>query len=82
MLPSSLVVVLTGLAFGALALLAFAWGWWRGHFSNLDEQARVLFEPRDYLVERPWETPRQRAERIGQYGALLPPDIGEWGGAE
>jgi nitrogen fixation-related uncharacterized protein len=82
MLPSSLVVVLTGLALGALALLAFAWGWWRGHFTNLDEQARVLFEPRDYLVARPWETPRQRAERIGQYGALLRPDLGEWGGAE
>lgn len=82
MLPSSLVVVLTGLAFSALALSVFAWGWWRGHFRNLDEQARVLFEPRDYLVERPWESPRQRAERIGQYGEPLPPDLGEWGGAE
>jgi hypothetical protein len=82
MLPSSLVVVLTGLALGALALLAFAWGWWRGHFSNLDEQSRVIFEPRDYLVERPWETPEQRAERIARYGELLQPDLGEWGGAE
>jgi nitrogen fixation-related uncharacterized protein len=82
MLPSSLVVVLTGLALGALALLAFAWGWRRGHFSNLDEQARVLFEPRDCLVSRPWETPRQRAERIRQYGVPVQPDRGEWGGAE
>jgi hypothetical protein len=82
MLPSSLVVVLTGLALGALALLAFAWGWWRGLFSNLDEQARVIFEPRDCLVERPWETPKQRAERIAQHGELLRPELGEWGGAE
>jgi hypothetical protein len=82
MLPSSLVVVLTGLALGALALLVFAWGWWRGHFSNLDEQSRVIFEPRDYLVERPWETPKQRAERIAQHGELLRPELGEWGGAE
>jgi nitrogen fixation-related uncharacterized protein len=82
MLPSSLAVVLTALGFALLALVAFAWGWWHGHFDNLDEQARAPFEPRDCLLERPWETAQQRAERQRQYGAPVEPEPGEWGGAE
>lgn len=82
MFPSSLAVVLTGAALGALALLAFLWGWRRGQFSHLDRQARVIFEPGDCSVERPWETPEQRAERVLEYGPLTPPAPGEWGGAE
>lgn len=82
MFPSSLAVVLTGLALGVLALGVFAWGWRRGQFSDLDEQSRVIFEQRDYQGERPWESPRQRAERRREHGAPVAPDPGEWGGAE
>lgn len=82
MFPSSLAVVLTGLLFGVLALVVFAWAWRRGQFRNLDDQARVIFEPRDYLYERPWETPEQRAQRVLEYGPLIRPVPGEWGGAE
>jgi nitrogen fixation-related uncharacterized protein len=82
MFPSSLAVVLTGLALGVLALAVFVWGWRRGHFSNLDAQARVPLDPHDYRCVRAWETPRQRAEREREYGAPVEPAPGEWGGAE
>lgn len=79
MFPSSLTVVLTGLGLGILALGAFAWAWRRGQFDDLRAQARVILDPRDDRLERPWETPAQRAERERQYGELLPPEPGEWG---
>jgi cbb3-type cytochrome oxidase maturation protein len=81
MFPSSLAVVLTGLGLGLLALAAFAWGWWRGQFHDLQTQARVIFEPRDDRLERPWETPAQRAERTREFGPLISPSAGEWGGS-
>ena len=82
MLPSSLAVVLTGLGMGLLALAAFAWGWRRGQYRNLRDQARVIFEPRDERLERSWETPAQRAQREREFGPLIPPAPGEWGGGE
>lgn len=82
MFPSSLAVILAGLVIGGLALLAFAWGWRRGQFDHLDRQARVIFDSRDYLLDRPWETQEQRAERQAQHGPLIAPRPGEWGGAE
>lgn len=81
MIPSSLAVILATLALGVFALSAFIVAWWRGHFRNLDAQARVIFEPRDLRFARPWETPAQRREREATYGALLPGRRGEWGGA-
>lgn len=80
MFPSSLAVVLTGLGLGLLALAVFAWAWRAGHFRALRAQARVILDPRDYRVERPWETPAQRAERVREFGAPVPPSPGEWGG--
>ena len=79
MFPSSLAVVLTGLALGLLALLAFILGWRRGHYGDLHAQARVIFDARDRRLDRPWETPQQRAARVRDFGALLPPEPGEWG---
>lgn len=79
MFPSSLAVVLTGLVLGFLALAAFAWGWRRGHYRDLKSQARVIFEPRDVRLERPWETPAQRAERAREFGTPIRPAPGEWG---
>jgi hypothetical protein len=79
MFPSSLAVALTGLALGILALGAFAWGWRRGQFSHLRAQSRVIFEPRDFRLERPWETTTQRAERELEFGALEAAAPGEWG---
>ncbi|HEX7049046.1 MAG TPA: cbb3-type cytochrome oxidase assembly protein [Longimicrobiales bacterium] len=81
MLPSSLTVLVTGLVLGCVALAAFAWAWRAGHLDDFDAQARVIFEPRDWRLERPWEGPAERAEREARYGPLIPPEPGEWGGA-
>ena len=82
MFPSSLAVVLAGLALGLLALVAFVLGWRRGHYSDLHAQARVIFDARDRRIDRPWETPQQRAARARDFGTLLPPEPGEWGEGE
>ncbi|HEX7117929.1 MAG TPA: cbb3-type cytochrome oxidase assembly protein [Longimicrobiales bacterium] len=81
MFPSSLTVILTGLFLGSVALAVFAWAWRRGQFDALDETARVMFEPRDWRIERPWESPAQRAARRERHGPALEPRPGEWGGA-
>lgn len=80
MFPSSVAVVLTGLVLGCLALGAFVWGWRRGQYRDLGAQARVILDARDRRLERPWETPRERAERAREFGPLVPPAPGEWGG--
>jgi cbb3-type cytochrome oxidase maturation protein len=79
--PSSLVVIMVGLALGAVALGAFAWGWYAGAFRHLDAQAHVILDSRDLQLDRPWETPAQRAERAIAHGELEPPGRSEWGGA-
>ncbi len=81
MFPSSLAVLGVGLLLGFLALAAFAWAWRRGQFHELRRQAHVIFDDRDLRLERPWETPDQRAEREERYGPLIEPSPGEWGGA-
>lgn len=81
MIPSSLPVIVATAALTILAALVLAWGWWRGYFNNLDAQARVIFEPRDWRVERPWETPIQRLQRESAFGDPVEPLPGEWGGA-
>lgn len=81
MIPSSLPVIVATAALTLLAAAVLAWGWRRGFFRDLDAQARVIFEPRDWRLERPWETPVQRLQREVTYGEALPPERGEWGGA-
>lgn len=80
MIPYSTTVALTGLLLGLIAIAAFAWAWRRGAFDDLDEQARVILDSRDYRLARPWETPAQQEERRRLYGALIEPEPGEWGG--
>ncbi|HEX6939293.1 MAG TPA: cbb3-type cytochrome oxidase assembly protein CcoS [Longimicrobiales bacterium] len=81
MLPTSPVVLLTGVALGVIALLCFVWAWRRGQFDDLEAQAHLVFEPRDLRLARPWETAAQRADRL-RFGEPLEPEPGEWGGAE
>lgn len=71
MFPSSLAVILAGLVTVIVALGAFGWAWSRGQFGELEAQARVLLDDRDCRAVRPWESPRQRAERMERHGAPL-----------
>jgi hypothetical protein len=80
-IPSSLPVIVATAALTLLAAAVLAWAYWRGFFDDLDAQSRVIFEPHDFRLERPWETPIQRLERESNYGAPLRPPPGEWGGA-
>jgi nitrogen fixation-related uncharacterized protein len=77
--PSSFAVIAAGLLTVALALGAFAWGWWRGQFTHADAQRHVIFDARDLHVERPWETRAEGAARAARYGRLTAPHRGEWG---
>ncbi len=81
MIPYSITVALTGLILGLIAIAAFIWAWRRGAFDHLDAQARVILDPRDYRLVRPWETPAQQEERRRLYGDPIEPEPGEWGGA-
>jgi hypothetical protein len=80
-IPSSLPVILATAAFTLLACVLMFWGWRRGYFRDLDAQSRIIFEPRDWQVARPWETPVERLEREVAYGRPVAPAPGEWGGA-
>lgn len=48
MFPSSLVVALTGLGLGLLALVAFAWGWRHGQYSHLRGEPRHALHALDH----------------------------------
>jgi len=80
-IPSSLPVIVATAALTLLAVAVLAWGYWRGFFRDLDAQSRVIFEPKDFRLERPWETAVQRLEREMNYGERVTPAPGEWGGA-
>ncbi len=81
MLPSSVVVIVaTALLTLGAALLLF-WAWRAGYFSNFDAQSRVIFDGLDVRLERPWESEASRREREVEYGELIEPAAGEWGGA-
>lgn len=81
MLPTSLAVALATIAMTLVPALVLVWAWRRGFFRDLDAQSRVIFEPRDWRVERPWESPADRLTREVAYGPPLPPSPGEWGDA-
>jgi hypothetical protein len=80
-IPASLPIIVATALLTLFAALVLAWGWRRGYFDDLAAQSRVIFEPRDFQLERPWETPVQRLERETAHGSPLSPAPGEWGGA-
>ena len=79
MLPTSIAVVLATVALTLAPALVLAWAWRRGYLRHLEAQSRIIFEPRDMRVERPWESPAERLTREVAYGELVPPVPGEWG---
>ena len=81
MIPSSLPIIVATAALTLLAALVLFWAFRRGFFRDLDAQSRIIFEPRDWRLERPWETPVQRLQRESAHGEPLTPDRGEWAGA-
>lgn len=82
MLPTSLAVVLATVAMTLVPALLLLWAWRRGLFRDLEAQSRVIFEPRDWRVGRPWESPAERRARVLAFGDPVPPLPGEWGGSE
>jgi nitrogen fixation-related uncharacterized protein len=81
-LPTSLAVALATVAMTLVPALVLLWGWKRGFFRDLDAQSRIIFEPRDWRLERPWESATERLTREVAFGAPESPAPGEWGGAE
>jgi hypothetical protein len=80
-LPTSLVIVLATVALTLVPALALLWAWRRGLLRDLDAQSRIIFEPRDWRLSRPWESPPEQLTREVAYGDPVPPAPGEWGGA-
>jgi hypothetical protein len=56
-LPTSLVVAIATVAMTLIPAVLLFWAWRRGLFRDLDTQSRVIFDARDWRVERPWESP-------------------------
>ena len=81
MLPSSLPVIVFSAIFCLVPALLMFWASRRGFFRDLDAQSRVIFEPRDLRVVRPWESPVEQLTREVAYGEPTPAKPGEWGGA-
>jgi hypothetical protein len=81
MLPTSLVIVLATVILTLVPALVLTWAWRRGYLRDLEAQSRVIFEPRDWRLQRPWETPAEQLTREVAYGAPIAPAPSEWGGA-
>jgi len=81
-IPTSLAVALATAAMTVVPALLLLWAWRRGLFDDLEAQSRVIFEARDWRLQRPWENAVDRLAREVAYGAPEAPDAGEWGGAE
>ena len=79
--PSSLPVIILTAVFSLLPALILFWAYRRGYFRDLDAQSRIILEPRDMQLERPWESPVERLTREVAHGPLVEPERGEWGGA-
>lgn len=82
MLPTSLVVAVATVAMTLLPALLLLWAWRRGLFRDLKAQSRVIFDERDWRVERPWESHADRLARENTFGPAEPAKPGEWGGAD
>jgi hypothetical protein len=50
-------------------------------FRDLVAQSRVIFEPRDWRLRRPWEAAEDRLARDLAGRRPVDPEPGEWGGA-
>lgn len=81
MLPTSLSVVIATMGMTLVPALLLFWSWRRGLFHDLDGQSRVIFEERDWRVERPWESAGDRLARDMTFGPLEAARPGEWGDA-
>jgi len=81
MLPSSVAIIVATALLTLGAALVLAWAWRSGFLRDWDAQSRVIFEPRDLQVARPWESPVEQLTREVTYGPPEPPVPGEWGGA-
>ena len=82
MLPTSLMVALATVAMTLVPALVLFWAWRKGLFDDLDAQSRVIFDDRDFRIERPWESDMQRLEREVAFGPVEPALPGEWGGSD
>lgn len=80
--PSSLPVIILTALFSLVPALVLFWAWRRGYFRHLDAQSRVIFEPRDLRLARPWEDPVEALTREVAHGPPEAPEPGEWGGAD
>lgn len=81
MLPTSLAIAIVTVAMTLVPALLLLWAWRAGLFRDLEAQSRVIFEPRDWRVRRPWETAGDQLERELTFGQPVEPEPGEWGGA-
>lgn len=82
MLPTSLVVAIATVAMTLFPALLLLWAWRRGLFRDLEAQSRIIFNERDWRVERPWESRTERMAREAAFGPAEPARPGEWGGAD
>jgi nitrogen fixation-related uncharacterized protein len=81
-LPTSLMVAIATVAMTLIPALLLFWAWRRGLFRDLETQSRVIFDARDWRVERPWESATDRLAREMTWGPPEPAEPGEWGGAD
>lgn len=79
MLPTSLSVVIATMGMTLVPALLLLWSWRRGLFHDMDAQSRVIFDERDWRIERPWESAGDRLARDVTFGPLEAARPGEWG---
>jgi hypothetical protein len=73
------LVVITGVVAVAALVFAFVRGWLED--DALASQATIIFDAEELRLERPWESPAQKAERAQTHGAAVVPPPGSFGGA-
>jgi hypothetical protein len=77
MFANSYYVILLGLLVGIPTLIFLFLAFKKGHFNELDKVSYFIFDEEDLRYVRPWESHRQKVERVEQHGAALPPRT-EW----
>jgi hypothetical protein len=79
MVPNSLTLIWLSLGAVASGLLLFGIAYLNGAFENPKSQAMDIFDERDLLIERPWETESEKNSRKTEFGFLVSPAPSEWG---